>query len=154
MVALQRAVAHSADLAVRFATLMNATLADPAAGMQWCQDLGVERSAADLLAWTQTWPAARVIQATPEALLGLLESRRLLHHPGRLGPMAQVWMALAPQAGAAAAEHLGTALQAAARVPAEELRSQGLAGPALGGALRQRRLQAIRKALSPLAPLT
>jgi len=147
MATLRRATAQSPSVSVRFAALIGAALADPSVGAHVCQGLGIERNAADLLTWIQTWPASRVAQATPETLLGLVEGRRLLHHPEWLDPLAQVWTALDLQVGARAATRLATALQASAGVRAEGLRGQGLAGPALGAELRRQRMRAIQEAI-------
>ncbi|RMD80097.1 MAG: multifunctional CCA addition/repair protein [Gammaproteobacteria bacterium] len=95
----------------------------------------------------------RLREARPGTVLELLEALDLFRRPGRLAPFLQACQADAqgrpgfedrpyPQAALLEAAH-----RAAAAVAAAELLREGLRGPALGEALRRRRLAAVAQAL-------
>ena len=104
--------------------------------------LAPDRRARDLAAWLNRWPPERVATAAAEGLRDLIEGLRLAAEPGRAEALTRLWATLDPEGPAA--ERLRRALAAYQGVRARDLAAEGLAGPALGQALRDRRLAAIR----------
>lgn len=143
MLALQRATAITTNIAVRFAALMATVVTTPIAAVTLCNNLKIERNISNLLILAVTWPASRVVTASAQILVEILETNRFLHAPEKLTALTQVWQAVEPILGNVATTRLTTALQIASAIHAEHLQEKGLTGADLGAALRQHRILAI-----------
>jgi tRNA nucleotidyltransferase (CCA-adding enzyme) len=143
LAALKRAAAAGGDPTVRFAALMyEAARSDPEA---LCAELRADRAYCDLLEL-----AVRIAplidkgeRMPPEDAFELIQAARGLARHERLHRLALVIDAWTPEAPGLA-ERLDAARDAAASVTAETLSGSGLTGRALGEALAERRIRAIR----------
>jgi len=147
---MQRVAALTTDSKIRFAAFIGGTAANSSATRTLCRDLKVEKSWYDLAILNQTWPIHKVMQATPDKILELLKTQRLLNHPEKLESLIQVWIALDPVSGSTVGNRLRMALEAVRQVKAATFISQGLTGAALGQALSKQRLKVISDILKSL----
>ncbi len=143
MQALRRLLAAGGGSAERFALVMR-DADEPVRAA-----LAPDRKAHELATWLRLWPAARVAAADGGELLALIEGLRLTRAPERVAALGRLWSAEAPDSDAVA--RLQAALAAFHGVRAQDLAGTGLRGPALGRALRERRLAAIRRSLKVAA---
>lgn len=147
---LNRVTAITPNIAVRLAALIHAAIPDSTLALNICQKFNFEQNAIKLTSLGFTWPASYIATATPELLLKMLESTRLLQHPQYLNPLIELWQALEPTAAKVATTRITTALQAASIIKVKELLNCGLTGINLGTALREQRILAINKKLNSL----
>lgn len=143
MLALQRATAITTNIAVRLAALLATVVLTPIAAVTFCNNLKIERNISNLVILAVTWPASRVVTASPPILMEILETNRFLHAPEKLTAVTQVWQAVEPILGNVATTRLTTALQVASAIRAEHIQEKGLTGAALGAALRHQRIVAL-----------
>lgn len=145
VIALQRAVALSANPTVRFTALMTSTLDNTNSVIMLCQNLHLEKSYIDLLTLAIIWTVQRVAIATAQELLELLETNRFLHRSEKLKNLTEVWRAIDPVTGIIATNRVTAALHAVKTVTVQTLKDTSLNGKNLGIALRQKRLSVIEQ---------
>jgi len=145
VIALQRAVALSANPTVRFTALMTSKLDNTNSVIMLCQNLHLEKSYIDLLTLAIIWTVQRVAIATAQELLELLETNRFLHRSEKLKNLTEVWRAIDPVIGIIATNRVTAALHAVKTVTVQTLKDTSLNGKNLGIALRQKRLSVIEQ---------
>jgi tRNA nucleotidyltransferase (CCA-adding enzyme) len=146
LAALQRAVQAGLAPPARLAVLLYATGGQLAAVLERLKAAKVYSQAArQLQALAPDYPRLPGMDAA--AWLEFLERGRALQQPEAFTALVGACAALFPEAPADLPERLERARRAAAAVEARALQAQGLAGPALGEALRERRRAAVAAAL-------
>jgi len=145
--ALRRCAALSQEASLRFAVLAAAVCNDADEAGRFGRGLVLDRNSRDTAQWLLNWPASAMVAGDARRLLGMLEDLKLGHHPERLDRLALGWAALEPDIASAAENRARGAKAAADSVRAGDLAAAGLRGPALGDALRERRLHAIEATL-------
>ncbi len=154
LAALERVAAATPAPEARFAVAFHdaAALDDP---RPFLRRLRAERDYADLLlallASTPLCPAAA--GGDPEALLALLERGRARQQPERFALLLDACLALHPERAGELAAGVALAQRALAEVDAASLAAEGLAGAALGEALRARRIERLRVLQSRADPV-
>lgn len=147
--ALGRAAGATADPRIRFAVLFYHATTAPE-GEAVIQRLRVEREFSDLLAMLLTLNNRyRMLpEVGAEAIFELLIKGRALQQPERFWRFITACSAIWPDEADQLKVKLETALHAAASVSAADLQAEGLQGQAFGSLLAQRRLEAVRAAVT------
>ncbi len=144
---LRRIAAATPDPSMRFAALMAVTSGDDTQALEAYSGLSIDAAAQKLLERALTWSGEAMATADADTILKFMEQLRLLHHPERLVQMRTLWRALDPQHADVAAHRIQVALDAAHSIDAYAFSASGLAGPALGDALKVARLAAVQQAV-------
>lgn len=147
--ALNRAACTNADPRIRFAALFyHATSASESDAL--VKRLRVEREYSDLLEMLLTMD--NIYRMLPkgdaETLLELLIKGRALQQPERFWRFIAVCAAIWPDDSEQIRTKLEMALDAAASVSAADIQAEGLLGQEIGRSLAQRRLEAVRAAVT------
>ncbi|MCG8427341.1 MAG: hypothetical protein MI754_08305, partial [Chromatiales bacterium] len=88
------------------------------------------------------------LEADAEGILTFLEKGRALQQRERFQLLITVCSALWPDQAEAICTRYAAVLQTISEISAQALQAEGLSGPALGQALRERRLQAVAQVLA------
>jgi tRNA nucleotidyltransferase (CCA-adding enzyme) len=150
--ALAASVPRSTDPQVRFAVLLRALGRDLSQQERLAQaDALCSRCRAPN---DYTWLALHairhendVLSDSPQQLLTLMESASAFRHDRRWRQLLNVYLA-ADLIDGVRAERLEQARAAAARISAADVQTPGLGGPALGAAIRERRIEVVKEVLA------
>ncbi len=117
--------------------------------------LGAPAQVLELCALVEGWDTDRIVEAaaTPENVMGTIEGLDAIRRPERLEHFVEALepMAVGHEGARWALGVLAAARRAAGAVQARALAGAGLEGPALGQALRERRIQAISDELARMS---
>lgn len=143
--ALRRAAQAELSLPERWACLLHG-MGDGARGLS--EAFKVPRDCQELAVLLERYaePAARAEALEPTAMLDLLQHFDIFRRPQRFEAFLQV-LGVLHEGGFSHREWLIEAMQCVRKVQAQPLIAQGLAGQALGEALKQARLEALRSRL-------
>lgn len=147
MAVLRRITDLSDSPPLRYAALLATLFDDAKKAAAFGAGLRMDGASREQAAWLLDWPANRVRTSDAEYLCGMIGKLKLTHHSGRLETLQQGWAAVDPGNAQSAVERLNRALSAMSDITAESLKAEGLEGPELGKALRDRRLQAVSQRL-------